>query len=252
MNVIKIDEFNKSKISLNRQILNWEWYTDVNTAHLFIHCLLRANWVDVNYRGIKIKRGQFITSREKLSVETGLTEQQVRTALKHLLATNEITKQNCISYSIITVKKYDEYQENFKTSTNEITKHQPSTNQALTTNNNKNNKNNNINTISTIQENENFDFFGEYKNVYLTEKRRKELEVLFASRTGLNKLIESLSENIASGKEQTYQADLPDAHYIRLKKYYEYWRKHPNKFIDSDEVEQEQEQESWKNEYTPY
>lgn len=250
MNIVKVDEFNKSKISLNRQILNWEWYTDVNTAHLFIHCLLRANWIDVNYRGIKIKRGQFITSREKLSVETGLTEQQIRTALKHLLATNEITKQNCASYSIITVNKYNEYQENFKTSTNEITKHQPSTNQAPTTNNNKNNKNNNINTISTIQENENFNFYGEYKNVFLSNERKKELEVLFASKKGLNKLIESLSENIASGKEQAYTAELPEAHYIRLKKYYEYWRKHPNKFKETSEIEETTEE--WQNEYTPY
>lgn len=247
MNIVKVDEFNKSKISLNRQILNWEWYTDINTAHLFIHCLLRANFKDINYRGIKIKRGQFITSREKLSVETGLTEQQIRTALKHLLATGEITKQNCTSYSIITVEKYNDYQENFKISTSEITKLQPSPNQAPTTNNN---DNNDINTISILLGHKNFNFYGEYKNVFLTDVRKKGLEVLFASKKGLNKLIESLSENIASGKEQAFTIELPEAHYIRLKKYYEYWRKHPDKFKETGEIEETTGE--WQNEYTPY
>lgn len=250
MNIVKVDEFNKSKISLNRQILNWEWYTDINTAHLFIHCLLRANWIDVNYRGIIIKRGQFLTSYEKLSVETGLTKQQIRTSIKRLLSTHEITQETTAHYSIITVKKYDEYQENFANSTRRITHSQHAPNTHLTTNNNKNNKNNNINTISTIQENENFNFYGEYKNVFLSNERKKELEVLFASKKGLNKLIESLSENIASGKEQAYTAELPEAHYIRLKKYYEYWRKHPNKFKETSEIEETTEE--WQNEYTPY
>lgn len=250
MNIVKVDEFNKSKISLNRQILNWEWYTDINTFKLFMHCLLRANWIDVNYRGIQIKRGQFLTSVAKLSVETGLTTQEVRTSIKHLTLTNEITNQTYPQYSIITVNKYNEYQENFSKLTNEITNLQQSPNKPLTTNNNKNNKNNNINTISTIQENENFNFYGEYKNVFLSNERKKELEVLFASKKGLNKLIESLSENIASGKEQAYTAELPDAHYIRLKKYYEYWRKHPNKFKETSEIEETTEE--WQNEYTPY
>lgn len=250
MNIVKVDEFNKSKISLNRQILNWEWYTDINTAHLFIHCLLRANWIDVNYRGIIIKRGQFLTSVAKLSVETGLTFREVRTALKHLIATNELTKQAYSQYSIITVNKYNEYQTEFKKATSELTSERQASDKQATTNNNKNNKNNNINTISTIQENENFNFYGEYKNVFLSNERKKELEVLFASKKGLNKLIESLSENIASGKEQAYTAELPDAHYIRLKKYYEYWRKHPNKFKETSEIEETTEE--WQNEYTPY
>lgn len=108
MNITKIDEFNNSRISLNRKILEWEWYTEPKTAHLFIHCLLRANFKDRNYRGIIIKRGQFLTSIAKLSVETGLGFQEVRTALKHLILTSELTKQAYSQYSIITVNKYNE------------------------------------------------------------------------------------------------------------------------------------------------
>jgi len=249
MNITHIDNFNKSKISLNRQILNWEWYTDVNTAHLFIHCLLRANFKDINYRGIIIKRGQFLTSYEKLSIETGLTKQQIRTSLKRLLSTHEITQQTTTHYSIISIKKYDEYQENFANSTRRITHTQHTPNTHLTPNNNDNNDNNEYNTITTILGNEKFNFYGEYKNVFLLDERKRELEVLIASKKGLNKFIESLSENIASGKEQSFNAEIPDAHYIRLKKYFEYWRKNPNKF---KQVEETQEIEDWRNEYTPY
>lgn len=143
MNITKVDEFNNSRISLNRKILSWEWYTEIKTFKLFIHCLLRANWEDKNYRGIIIKRGQFLTSIAKLSVETGLGFQEVRTALKHLILTSELTKQAYSQYSIITVNKYNEYQTKFKKLTSEETSDQQTTNKQLTTNNNKNNKNNN-------------------------------------------------------------------------------------------------------------
>ena len=71
-------------IVIYRDILNWEWYTDVNTAHLFVHCILKANHTDANWRGVEIKRGSFITSLQSLSTETGLTVKQVRNSLEKL------------------------------------------------------------------------------------------------------------------------------------------------------------------------
>ena len=78
-------------ITLHRQILDWEWYKDVNTAFLFIHLLLSANFVDAMFKGKLIKRGQLVTSLSHLSTETGLSVQQTRTALSHLVSTGEIT-----------------------------------------------------------------------------------------------------------------------------------------------------------------
>ena len=69
-------------ITLERSILNWEWYDNIPTKVLFMHCLLKANHKSNNWRGIDIKRGQFITSIQRLSDETGLTTKQIRTALK--------------------------------------------------------------------------------------------------------------------------------------------------------------------------
>ena len=97
-----------------RKIMQWEWYTDVNTAHLFRHCILRANYTDTAWRGIEVKRGSFITSLQTLSTETGLTVKQVRTALEKLEKTGEVANCSTSKYRIITVKNYDLYQKKKK------------------------------------------------------------------------------------------------------------------------------------------
>ena len=76
---------------LYRSMINWEWFKDSSTLHVFIYCLLKANHKDQRYKGDVVKRGSFFTSRKIIAEETGLTEQSVRTALKHLKLTNELT-----------------------------------------------------------------------------------------------------------------------------------------------------------------
>lgn len=97
-------------VKLFRKLLNWEWYTDVNTKVLFLHCLLKANWKDGSWHGYKYKRGQFITSLPSLSRETGLSIRQVRTALNHLKATGELTDWHDNKIRIITVVSFDKFQ----------------------------------------------------------------------------------------------------------------------------------------------
>jgi len=59
-------------IKLHRQLKEWEWYTDNNVKSLFLHCLLSANFKEKKWQGKTIKRGQFITSLNHLSIETGM------------------------------------------------------------------------------------------------------------------------------------------------------------------------------------
>lgn len=97
-------------VVIRRKMLDWGWYTNVKTKTLFLHCILKANWEEKEWQGIKIKRGQFVTSLSKLAIETGLTVDEVRTALKHLNFTNEITSAGTSKNTVITVKNYDSYQ----------------------------------------------------------------------------------------------------------------------------------------------
>jgi hypothetical protein len=91
-------------------MIDWGWYHDKNTKSLFIHFLLLAGWQDFEWMGKQFKRGQFPTGLHSLCKQTGLTVSQVRTCLNRLKSTNEIAIETTNHYSIITVLKYDTYQ----------------------------------------------------------------------------------------------------------------------------------------------
>lgn len=98
-------------ISLHRKFTEWEWYQDLNVKSLFIHCLLKANFKDKEWRGILIKRGQFFTSLNNLSHELNLSIKQIRNALKKLEKTKEITQKGASNGTMITICKFDYYQD---------------------------------------------------------------------------------------------------------------------------------------------
>ena len=97
-------------IKLYRQMTEWEWYKDIPVRVLFEHCLLRANHIAKKWQGITIKAGSFVTSYENLSIETGLTYKQVRTALDKLKRTGEVAHEGHSQYSIISIKNWDKFQ----------------------------------------------------------------------------------------------------------------------------------------------
>lgn len=78
-------------IKIDRKILKWEWWSDINTFRLFFYMLVSAYWKDGNYKGVEIKRGSFPSSISELSRETNLSTMEIRTALKHLQSTGEVT-----------------------------------------------------------------------------------------------------------------------------------------------------------------
>lgn len=124
-------------IKLHKQLLQWEWYTDSVVKELFLHLLLKAKFKDESWKGVQIKRGQVLTGRVKLSQELALTQQQIRTALKKLKSTNEITIKTTNKFSLVTLVNYDSYQGKKDPSASKITdkalNEQPTTNQQLTT-----------------------------------------------------------------------------------------------------------------------
>lgn len=98
------------KILLDRKILDWEWWSDVNTTRLFIYLLLKANWKDTRWRGQKLKRGSLVTSYASLANETQLSPMQVRRCINNLITTGEITKETTSKNTVIFVVNYDVYQ----------------------------------------------------------------------------------------------------------------------------------------------
>ncbi len=130
-------------LKVDRSILSWRWYKNLNTFKLFMHLLLTANFSDAEFEDYTIKRGQVVTGRKKLSYDTGLSEREVRTALNNLKKTSDVTIKTTSKYSIITIVNYDYFQQ----ATSTLTSKRPASDQQATSkrpqyNKNKKNKNN--------------------------------------------------------------------------------------------------------------
>ena len=120
-------------IKINRSLLDWDWYGDINTCRLFVHMLLRANWKDGNFRGEEIKRGSFVSSLSKLSDETNLSVREVRTAINHLEKTGEVTINRHSKYSVFTVNNYCAYQQSYTQADKQVTGNRQASDKQATT-----------------------------------------------------------------------------------------------------------------------
>lgn len=117
-------------IKIHRQILDWEWYSDNNSFRVFMHLILIANHKEKRYKGIELKAGSVITSRDILAHQTGLTVRQVRTALNKLKMTNELTIKTNSQGTVIEVVNYKKYQ----LQSSEMTNEGPASDQQVTSN----------------------------------------------------------------------------------------------------------------------
>ena len=98
-------------VKLNRNILHWKWVTSCTTGWLFIILLLKANYKEMEFKGVKIHPGQLVTSYQTLCESTGLTLQQCRTAINRLKSTGEITTKPYHNFQVITIVNYKKYQD---------------------------------------------------------------------------------------------------------------------------------------------
>lgn len=122
-----------SYIKIDRKILDWEWYKNLNTCRLFFHFLLKANWKDCKFEGKDIPRGSFVSSISSLSQETGLTQREVRTAIEHLKTTGELTSKSYNKFTVFTVNNYCLYQVSDKQIDNQTTSERQTNDKQSTT-----------------------------------------------------------------------------------------------------------------------
>lgn len=128
-------------IKIHRKFLDWQWFDKPEAVKLFVYLLLRANHKDGYWQGHEIKKGQFITSAQTISKDTKLSLQTIRTLLKKFELTNEIVVKSTNKFTMLTICKYECYQDENDTTNKQLTNKQQTTNKQLTTNkNDKNNK----------------------------------------------------------------------------------------------------------------
>ncbi|MCS2167579.1 DNA replication protein [Scandinavium sp. TWS1a] len=102
---------------LHRKIMDVPFYKDAEAAHLWVHLLLRANHeqtlVSTDVGDVTCERGEFITGRNTLAIETGLTPDRVKSLLRKFQHLGMITTKSNNRFTVLKVVKYDEYQSNF-------------------------------------------------------------------------------------------------------------------------------------------
>lgn len=124
-------------VRIYRNLTHWEWYQDIPCKVLYIHCIIEANFNSKKWQNNFIKKGSFITSLSKLSIDTGLTIQQVRTALNKLKSTQDLTYISTSKYTVINVCNYCDWQkpEEENNTVNNIINNKRTTNEQQTNNN---------------------------------------------------------------------------------------------------------------------
>ena len=98
-------------IKLFRRLTAWEWYKESPMVHLLVHLIMMANRQPGRWKGVELQRGQLITGRHALSLQTGITERTCRTCLERLKTTREIAIETTNRYTLITLLNYDTYQD---------------------------------------------------------------------------------------------------------------------------------------------
>ena len=99
-------------IKIDRNILDWGWYTDGNTFRVFIHLLLTANIKPHMFLGVEIGRGEVATSYKSIAESLEISIKSARTAISHLKTTGEVAIKRHSHFSVISILNYDLYQAN--------------------------------------------------------------------------------------------------------------------------------------------
>src|SRR5574344_902677 len=100
----------ESWVKLYRKMTEWGWYKDIPCKVVFLHLILTVRYKKYEYCGVLLEPGEIMTGRNQLADATGLTAQQVRTALKKLQKTQEITVRSTHQCSIIKLTNWRQYQ----------------------------------------------------------------------------------------------------------------------------------------------
>lgn len=206
-------------IKLSRKILEWEWYSDINTSRLFIHMLLKANWKEGKFRGTTVPRGSFVSSIGKLAEETQLTNREIRTAISHLKMTGEVTSRAYAKYTVFTVKNYCLYQISDTQSDKQATGKRHSNDTLTTTIEEKKEgkKGRNIPPISPVEQ------FEKYWSVYPKKKNRALTEKAY---------VDAVLANVP--EEDIVSAAVNYAEYVKIQEIKERYIKNPDRFISDN------------------
>jgi len=103
-------------IKLHRCLKQSAFYKDSEYVHLWVHLLMSVNRtqkrlkVDKTNQYIVLLPGQVLTSRDKLSEQTGISSSKIQRILKSFESEQQIEQQTFSKYRVISITKWQQYQ----------------------------------------------------------------------------------------------------------------------------------------------
>lgn len=205
-------------VKIHRQLKDKAYYKDSEFIHLWLHLLLCANHYNGEYLNgyeiVKLKKGQFITGRKKLSLETGISESKIERILKVFESEQQIEQQTNSRNRLISIVSWDKFQQSEQQKDSKWT----ASGQQVNTNKNEKNYKNEKNIIEV------YPTFEDFWNLY---DNKKDKEVC---KPKWEKLTQKEKEDIMNYLP-AYIQSTPDKQY----------RKNPKTFLSN---------KSWNNEIT--
>lgn len=133
-------------IRLFRKMKYSPCYKDSQYVHLWVHLLMAANWSDkrVKLKGsdkfIDLKAGQFLTSRDSLSEQTGIQSSKIERILNTFKSEQQIEQQSFAKYRVISITNWHLYQNGEQQNEQQMNSKRTADEQQMNTDNNNKNK----------------------------------------------------------------------------------------------------------------
>lgn len=197
------ENYKTGYIKLYRSLKNKGYYTDSHYVHLWVHLLIRANHLGkeflFNNELIKIKPGQFVTGREKLSFETGIKQWKIEKILKCFEKEGQIQQQSNSRNRMITILMWNKYQTDQQQTDSGATTKQQRADSEPTAEQQRDDTNKNV---KNEKKKEKEILHSQFKEIYLEWHREEiKLEPLFdgSDAPALNTIIKNLRKNAERG-----------------------------------------------------
>lgn len=205
----------KGFILLSRNILESDVFASQKLLKIWVWCLCKANFKDKTIplkvgkgeKILKVKRGSFVFGRNKAEEELFIDGSTIYKSIKKLQEMEMIKIDSNNQYSIITICKYDTYQDN--KSYKVTSKEQPSNNQ-VTAKEQPSNTTNTLNNDNTLNKENNI--YRSFFHLKITNEEVEKLKIDYDI-----KIIDSILDSIENYKNNKNYKSL----YLTAKKWLE-------------------------------
>ena len=139
-------------VKFYRCLLKKAWINKPEYCSLWVYCLLRANHkereVFLDGHAKPILAGSFVTSRSRISMDTGIEPSKVERILKCFESEQQIKQQGFTKYRIISICNWSKFQDNKQEIEQQMNSKRTASEQQVNTNKNDKNVKNDKNNIS--------------------------------------------------------------------------------------------------------